>query len=340
VSGGSALHYPERLVLCPHPGGSVVETVLVADGDPRLLRFVAVNLELAGYRVITAADGEGALELALATAPDLVLLDVTLPRLDGMQVCRQLRIHARTAHVPVIFVTSRSLVGDRVLGLAAGADDYVIWPFDPDELIARVRTTLRRSLELRTSSPLTGLPGNALLTRELARRVADGCGIALVYVDLNDFKSYNDRYGFVRGDEVITMTAVLLRESLDRVADSTAFLGHVGGDDFMVILRPQESHAFCIDVVDAFDAAIRGHYDAVDLARGHIEMPDRQGTWRRFPLVSIALGVATTERRMFADHRELVEVATEMKSFVKQRQQGSGFAVDGRTDDAGQAALA
>ncbi len=318
----------------------MVETILVADGDPRFARFVAVNLELAGYHVITAADGEDALARTLSAPPDLVLLDVTLPRLDGVQVCRRLRIDARTVHVPVIFLTGRSLVGDRVLGLAAGADDYVVRPFDPDELIARVRTTLRRSSELRTASPLTGLPGNALLTRELARRLGHQTGLALVYVDLNDFKSFNDRYGFLRGDEVITMTAALLRASLDSLGDPAAFLGHVGGDDFMAIVRPRDVPRFCSDVVATFDTAIREHYDEVDLARGHLELPDRQGTWRRFPMVSVALGVATTERRTYADHRELVEVATEMKSFVKQRRDGSGFAVDGRTDDAGQVALA
>jgi len=318
----------------------VSETILVADGDPKFLRFVAVNLELAGYEVITAVDGQEALTRTASAAPDLVLLDLTLPRLDGVQVCRRLRVDPRTAHVPVIFVTGRSLVGDRVLGLAAGADDYVVRPFDPDELIARVRTTLRRSSELRTASPLTGLPGNALLTRELARRVTDDCDLALIYIDLNDFKSYNDRYGFVRGDEVINTTAAVLRASLDRLGDPHAFLGHVGGDDFMAIVAPHDIARFCGDVIDTFDAAIRAHYDPVDLARGHLELPDRQGAWRRFPLVSVALGVATTERRIYADHRELVEVATEMKSFVKQQRHGSAYAVDGRTDDAGQVALA
>src|SRR6266545_1340055 len=121
--------------------------VLIADDDRDIVRFVEVNLRLEGFQVVTAHDGEDALGKAFDLQPNLILLDVMMPRMDGYEVCTRLRADGRTAHIPV-------------LGLTAGADDYIIKPFDPMELVARVKTTLRRASEMRALSPLTGLPGN------------------------------------------------------------------------------------------------------------------------------------------------------------------------------------
>jgi DNA-binding response OmpR family regulator len=316
------------------------QKILVADNEPEILRFVEVNLRLEGFEVVVAHDGEQALERAFAELPDLVLLDITLPKLNGFEVCRRLRVDPRTFHLPVIILTAKGLTGDKVDGLTAGADDYVLKPFDPAELVARVRTTLRRTLELRAASPLTGLPGNHLITRELARRLGRGEALAVVYVDLNDFKSLNDRYGFLRGDEVIVMTAEVLCSAVSRLPSGNAFVGHVGGDDFMAVIPPDGVLAFCNRVISAFDARIREFYEPDDARRGYLELPGRRGEIRRWPMVSISLGIATTERRQYRDHRELVEVATEMKSYLKQRESGSAFAIDGRTTEGEESAIA
>jgi diguanylate cyclase (GGDEF)-like protein len=308
------------------------ETILVADNEPDILRFVEVNLRLEGFDVVPARDGREALELALDKRPALVLLDVMMPEMDGFEVCRRLRADSRTAHIPVIILTAKSLTVDKVVGLTAGADDYVLKPFDPMELIARVRTTLRRSGDLRASSPLTGLPGNHRIQQEVARRMTDGDELAVIYADLNDFKAFNDVYGFVRGDAVIVMLGELLTEALDRFASPVAFVGHVGGDDFIIVCHPREAAGVCEYIVAEFDRRIRDHYDIADLQKGYLEVPDRRGELQRYPLMSIALGVATTERRQFVDHREIVEVATEMKSFVKQHDRRSTYAIDTRAD--------
>lgn len=310
----------------------MAETILVADNEPGILRFVEVNLRLDGFDVLCAEEGEQALRMAEEQVPSLVILDIKMPGLSGLEVCRRLRAQSRTAHVPIIILTANALTLDKVDGLAAGADDYVVKPFDPAELVARVRTTLRRTRELRSTSPLTGMPGNHRIDAEIARRLDEGEELALVYADLNDFKPFNDRYGFLRGDEVIMMTGGILRAALEEHAGGDAFAGHIGGDDFMMLCAPEDVPSVCDRVIEEFDGEIRGLYDPDDAARGYLEVADRRGVPQRFPIMSIALGVATTERRSFASHREMVETATEMKSYLKQRRHGSAYAIDGRTD--------
>ena len=311
----------------------MTETILVADNEPDILRFVEVNLRLEGYDVESVSDGQQALERAFSSRPSLVLLDVMMPKIDGFEVCRRMRADARTSHIPVIILTAKSLTADKIVGLTAGADDYVLKPFDPMELVARVRTTLRRARELRSTSPLTGLPGNHRISTELARRLRDGEVLSVIYADLNDFKAYNDRYGFLRGDDVITLTAEVLQDAVRDYAKPGGFVGHIGGDDFMIVCLPEDVAAVCEHAIEQFDRRILDLYDEQDRVRGYVELPDRQGELRRFPPVTIALGVASNERRAFSDHRELVEVATEMKSYLKQHHRRSAYAVDGRTTD-------
>ena len=305
-------------------------TILVADNDPSILRFIEVNLRLEGFDVALAYDGLEALEQAFRLEPDLILLDLVMPKHDGLEVLQRLRADARTATTPIIILTGRGLVADKVGGLSAGADDYVVKPFDPVELVARVRTMLRRSRDLRAVSPLTGLPGNHVITEHLAQRMAAGRPTAVLYADLNDFKSYNDRYGFQRGDEVIELIADILRTATRAWPD--AFLGHIGGDDFLIVVGPEAVTDICERVIAQFDLRVADAYDVPDLQRGHLEQLDRQGAVQRFPLVSIAVGVASTENRDYTHPREMVEVATEMKAYCKQRRDGSSFAVDGRRE--------
>jgi len=303
--------------------------VLIADDDRDIVRFVGVNLRLEGFEVITAHDGQDALSKAYARQPDLILLDVMMPRMDGYEVCRHLRADGRSAHIPVIMLTARSLSADKVLGLTAGADDYIIKPFDPMELVARVKTTLRRTREMRALSPLTGLPGNHSIELEIRQRMAAAVPTAVAYADLDNFKSYNDRYGFLRGDEVISMAAQVVLRAVHDTAGSAGFVGHVGGDDFVAVLPPEVAEDFAQRVMAAFDGQIPRLYDQEDAATGGISVEDRQGRLRRFPLVSVSIGIASSTRLRVADYRELVATATELKRLAK-REPGSAYAIDRR----------
>jgi len=306
------------------------ESILVVDDDPDIARFVEVNLRSAGYDVAVAADGEEALQRASEMRPDLVLLDVMMPRIDGFEVAQRLRRNPQTANTSIIMLTAKALSTDKVLGLTAGADDYIIKPFDPIELLARVKGTLRRAKEMRNLSPLTGLPGNIRIQEEIERMVREGRPFAVLYCDLDNFKAYNDQKGFVRGDRMIQATARIIQDAVVEFAGADGFVGHVGGDDFVAMIPPEVAEDVAKRVVESFDAQVTEFYDPDDLERGFVEVEDRKGVLVRLPLVAMSIGVATTARRGFAHYGEAVAVATEMKQFAK-RDPGSSYAVDRRS---------
>jgi diguanylate cyclase (GGDEF)-like protein len=305
--------------------------VLVFDDDVVIARFIEVNLRLEGFEVLVAHDGEEALGVIAEQPPDLALLDVMMPRLDGVELCRRLRSDPLTASLPVIMLTAKSLSADKVVGLTAGADDYIIKPFDTLELIARVRSTLRRNAEMRAVSPLTGLPGNHRINEEIASRASGDQPFAVAHVDLDNFKAFNDRYGWLRGDDVITLLATALKSAGADVIGAVPFIGHVGGDDFVVICIPDQVEEFTERALANFDEGVRSLHDPQDVANGYLAIVDRQGNERRYPLVSVSIGVAMTGRRNYKDHREIVAVATEMKAVAKGTA-GSAVAIDRRTD--------
>lgn len=308
----------------------MAETILVVDDDPDIARFVEVNLRSVGYNVSVAGDGEEALERAEELRPDLILLDVMMPRVDGFEVAQRLRRNPRTANTNIIMLTAKALSSDKVLGLTSGADDYIIKPFDPIELLARVKTTLRRAKDMKALSPLTGLPGNIRIQEEIQRKIDDDVPFAVLYCDLDDFKAYNDHYGFARGDRVLVAAARILQEVVQEGSRADGFVGHVGGDDFVLVLPPEQAEQAAATICQRFDREISYFYDREDLERGYVEVEDRRGVLQRYGLIAVSIGVGSTARRKFTHFGEAVDVATEMKQFAK-RQPGSSFAVDRRS---------
>lgn len=308
-------------------------TVLVVDDDADIARFIKINLRFEGFSVLVASDGQEALDTIARTACDLVLLDVMMPLIDGFTVCKRLRADPATAHLPVILLTAKTLSADKVAGLAAGADDYISKPFDTLELVARVRSTLHRNAEMRAVSPLTGLPGNTRIDSEIAQRMSGGTPFAVCYIDLDWFKAFNDAYGFLRGDGVIALLARAVRTAALHAGEPAPFVGHVGGDDFVVVCLPEQVDALCAHVVAVIDEQAPALHDRADVERGFLEIVSRQGVSRQAPLVSVSIGVAVSGRRAFRDHRELVAVATEMKGVAKAAP-GSAVAIDRRAEPA------
>jgi diguanylate cyclase (GGDEF)-like protein len=304
--------------------------ILVVDDDPDIARFVEVNLRSAGYSVSVASDGQEALEKASELHPDLVLLDVMMPRIDGFEVAQRLRRNPQTANTSIIMLTAKALSTDKVLGLTAGADDYIIKPFDPIELLARVKGTLRRAREMRNLSPLTGLPGNIRIQEEIERMVQDGRSFGVLYCDLDHFKAYNDHRGFVQGDRMIQAIARIIQDAVLEFSGPEGFVGHVGGDDFVSVVPTEVCEQVARRIVERFDAEVAQFYEREDLERGYVEVEDRRGELQKMPLVSVSVGVASTERRQFNHYVEAVNIATEMKTYAK-RQPGSSFAMDRRT---------
>jgi diguanylate cyclase (GGDEF)-like protein len=305
------------------------EVILVVDDDKDIARFVEVNLQLHGYQVVVAHDGEQALNLVQERKPDLAVVDVRMPRMDGLELTRRLRAEPMTVALPIIMLTAKGLTVDKVVGLTAGADDYLVKPFDTAELVARVRSTLRRAQEFREVSPLTGLPGNNRILREIADRVRRTDDYAVCYIDIDRFKGVNDAYGFERGDQFIAALAQCLHRAVVALPPPAAFLGHVGGDDFVVVCAPHQVRAITAQAVYDFEAATEALYDPVDVKRGHLELADRRGEVQRSALVTLSVGVAVSTARPFTDPREVIAVATEMKTVAK-KEPGSYVALDRR----------
>ena len=310
--------------------------ILIADDDEDIRAYLEVTLQLAGFEVLLATDGAEALRLARSEHPDVVVLDVMMPHLDGIEALRQMREDPRTSHLPVMLLTAKVQTGDAITGLDAGADDYLTKPFDPDELVARVRAAMRRADTQRTRNPLTGLPGNESILAKLAHLLAAPGGFALLYVDLDRFKPYNDHYGFLRGDEALAALGNLLQSVRDGLDDPEAFVGHVGGDDFVVLVRPDLAERTAAMICERFDALVPTLYDPGDLAAGGIEVTDRRGVPQRFEPLSLSIGIASTAIRDFGHHGDMVATATEMKRYAKGRTTpGSAYRIDRRSPEDG-----
>jgi diguanylate cyclase (GGDEF)-like protein len=260
-----------------------------------------------------------------------VLLDVMMPRIDGFEVAQRLRKNPQTANTSIIMLTAKALSADKVTGLQSGADDYIIKPFDPIELLARVKGTLRRAKEMRNLSPLTGLPGNIRIQEEIERQVRESRPFAVLYCDLDNFKAYNDQKGFVRGDRLIQSVARIIQDAVLDRNGTEGFIGHVGGDDFVAVVDPDAAEDVAKRICERFEEARPDFYESEDLERGFVRIEDRKGVMQDIPLVAVSVGIASTAKRQFAHYGEAVAVATEMKSFAK-RQPGSSYAVDRRAE--------
>jgi len=293
------------------------KTILVVDDDRNLRKIIATNLEIAGYAVVSAEDGNAALDLMDEMQPDLILLDVMMPGKDGYETARAIRRHPVNANVPIIMLTAKSEIEDKVAGFEAGADDYLTKPFGPQELLARVRAKIRRTEADASLSPLTRLPGNLAIEAELRRRIDSGEPYAVLYEDMDNFKAFNDVYGFTHGDEAIALVASTNVDVVRRRGTLRDFVGHIGGDDFIVVTLPDRSEEIAREVIAGFDRDIRKLYTPQDLRHGYIETRDRRGTLNRFPVVSLSIAIISSENRRMDDYAQIGEAAAELKRYAK-----------------------
>ena len=306
------------------------ESILIVEDEVDIARLISMRLSAEGFRCIEVGRGDDALDVALQERPDLVILDLMLPGIDGIEVCRQLRKDPRTASVGIIMVTARSLATDRIAGLEAGADDYIDKPFHVEELVARVHTSLRRGRQLRATSPLTGLPGNFEIESRLDARIIDGEPFALMHIDIDDFKAFNDQYGFLRGDRAIVLLARAIQSAVaDANCAGETFVGHIGGDDFVVVCDPDCAEGLADGIVERFDGSAAALYDPDDQEQGFIERRDRRGLLKRFPFLSVSIGIVSTSVRAFGSSAEAAGAAVEMKTFAKAAD-GSAWRIDRR----------
>ncbi len=287
--------------------------ILVAEDETNLREVLCLQLKHANYDVIESTDGEQALELAIRNLPDLILLDVMMPKLTGFEVCERLRASFATRHIPIIILTAKAELSDKVTGLEGGANDYVTKPWAKKELLMRIKNALDWSRQQRAASPLTGLPGNASIDDEIKRRFASGQPFAMLQADIDNFKAFNDHYGYPRGDLSIQTLARILIEEGQRHGENT-FVGHIGGDDFVLLTKPELAEKLGQAIIATFDRAVPTFYDPEDRACGYVEVPNRLHVPERFPLMSLTVALVRTDEMSISHLAQLVDIALELKA--------------------------
>lgn len=312
--------------------------ILIVDDAPENIKMLTGLLRDA-YKTYFAKNGKSALKLAREKQPDLILLDIVMPEMDGFEVCRALQEDPGTSGIPVIFVSARGEEGDETRGLEAGAVDYIVKPFSPPIVKARVKTHLRlreavAELErlyrlARDANPVTGLPGNISVRQRIKKALENREKACVIYSDLDNFKAYNDTYGFAMGDDIILFTARVLKDALDAENLTDGFIGHVGGDDFVAIVPSEKADALAAGVIMVFDEGVGRFYNAQDLERGCIRAENRQGEIQTFPLMTISLAGVDLAPGAFSRYLEVNDVCAEAKKVAKSMP-GSSFFRDRR----------
>ncbi len=317
-----------------------MKTVLIADDSPSNLQLLHDILARSGYEVMVAENGEEVLEIIEEETPDIFLLDIMMPGMDGLELCHRIKSMSRFTATPIVFITAKNSSEDIVQGFSAGAVDYIPKPFNEAEILARVQTHIRlhdvlmelerlRQLAL-DANPLTQLPGNNSIIRGIAEALNDERRLSVVYADIDNFKAFNDKYGFAAGDQVLRFTATRIVAAVETACGKGRMVGHVGGDDF-VFITPTECTRAAVDrVIRDFDEGIRSFYSEEDLEKGEIRVTDRNGMLRTFPLMSISLGVVELEKKFFNHHLEVSAICAEVKKVAKSIT-GSSFFINRRS---------
>jgi len=310
---------PERYMM-----HMVYRKILIIEDSELMQSVIRDILTKEGFEVFSAYSGEEGLDKIPEIKPDLIILDVEMPGMSGFDVLRILRSEESNNLTPVIVLTAKSSEKDKLIGLELGADDYIAKPFNDRELVSRVKNTLIRIERNRSANPLTGLSGNIEIQAELNLRLARKQETAVIYCDLDNFKAFNDVYGFARGDSAIKLTADIIRNAVHCMGNKDDFIGHIGGDDFVIITSWDKYEGICRKIIEDFDNKILLLYNEEDRKKGYISTINRRGQTRDYPIMTISLAVVTNEDRDYENAMEIAEVAAEVKKRVK-TMEGSNF---------------
>lgn len=286
--------------------------ILVVEDDFDISNMLQLYFKSLQYEVHVAPRGKDALELTRQLLPNVIVLDIMLPDIDGYEVCRQLRTNLRTSHIPILFLTQKDERSDKIHGLELGADDYITKPFDVEELRLRVRNTIKRAEIESLTSPTTGLPSGRLIEQQLRQllRLADW---GILYIGISGLDAFNEVYGFVAGEEVLRFTALVLSETVERLGYAEDFIGHIGGDNFIVITRKALMSQLKAELERRFEENVGTHYDFMTRMQGYLIVRDSDGEETHVPLMRLQIGMLSADDGPFTDIREITEAAAEAR---------------------------
>jgi DNA-binding response OmpR family regulator len=284
--------------------------LLVVEDDHDIGTMLKIYFEAKGFEVSHATNGSDALEKTRQGMPNLIILDIMLPDIDGYEVCRILRTHTRTSHIPVIFLTQKDERSDKLQGLELGADDYVTKPFDIEELRLRVQNAIGRAERESLTDPHSGLPAGKLIEDQLRRSIRQK-NWTFMDIRINDLEPFRDVYGFIAANDVFRFTGMLMGEIIDAMGTPDDFIGHAGGDSFVIITTGENSAEVKERLQDQFNEKIQTFYSFVDRQQGHVVVPSESEEQKTANLMTISVGMVSPSTHFFSDIREITELAAE-----------------------------
>lgn len=276
----------------------------------------------------------GNIDVALKNIPSLIIINEDTLEENIIEVCKRIRLNEDNSITPIIVVSSNKEKEHRVEVLRECVEHYIKAPIDKEYLYYTIKNVIRLLDTNRRVSPLTGLPGNVQIQAEMKKRLLNKEEFVMLYLDLDNFKAYNDVYGFLNGDEIIKFTARTISNNIDKLSTSgNTFVGHIGGDDFVAIVSAQDDYeAICQSIIAEFDKGILKYFTEEDIERGYLEVPNRKCVIEEFPLTSISIGVVVVNKSRFHNVLEIGEVGAQVKHLAKTTM-GSAYSIDRRTEN-------
>lgn len=305
--------------------------ILIAEDNQIIRESIAEAFLKQGYEVLTAPNGKLAVHTTLNYHPDIIIMDYHMPILNGFEAVGQIRKYPSCTNIPIMILTSDEEKDTKMEGLSLDIDEFLTKPIEEDEIVARVQLLIKRSLQKIDSNPLTHLPGNPSIQSKIEKALSNKETFAVMYLDLNNFKTYNDVYGFKEGDNVIKQTAKLI-ETISLNYDFASFLGHIGGDDFICVCKASTAPEIAKQIIMEFDKLSPSFYNEADRQKGFISAKDRSGNIKDFALLSIAIAIVHNEKRVLSSYGQISAIASELKHYAKS-QKGSFAAIDRRGDN-------
>ena len=305
----------------------VQEIYIIDDDESSIVIFRELFKNDPEYKFISVKTEQ--IDIALKNIPALIVINEDAIDRDVIDLCRKIRKDEDNTITPVIVVSSKSSKEHRIKILQESVEYFIKKPVDEEYLYYTVKNLNRLLAINRRISPLTGLPGNVQIHAELKKRLSRKEPFCVLYLDLDNFKAYNDVYGFLKGDEIIKFTANVILECIHRDVEGGSFVGHIGGDDFIAIVPTLKCEKICQDIIACFDSRVLDFYTPADIDKGYIEVANRKGIIEQFPLTSISIGVVVVDKNRFYNMLEIGEVGAQVKHAAKSVM-GSSYSIDKR----------
>ena len=310
----------------------MAQEVYIIDNDDEL-KHIIFNLfkEENDYKVKLKKVNAENIDVALKNIPSLIIINEDTIDEDIIEVCKRIRLNEDNSITPIIVISSNIEKEHRIEVLKECVEHYIKVPIDKEYLFYTIKNIIRLLDTNRRVSPLTGLPGNVQIQAEMKKRLLNKEDFVMLYLDLDNFKAYNDVYGFLNGDEIIKFTARTISNNIDKLSESgNTFIGHIGGDDFVAIVSEEDDYeSICQNIIAEFDKGVVKYFNETDVKKGYLEVPNRKGVIEQFPLTSISIGVVVAHKSRFHNVLEIGEVGAQVKHLAKRRM-GSAYSVDRR----------